>query len=559
MRKVITLFVTFLVLLSGMTSANSADNVSNDPVQLMENSKPASGARGIVFIENGSSVSSIGFLRYSPMPSFKSDGSIAQGDYWNWKKCTSWSDTNCPLKVGHQMEGRLFLGTCLNSEEIGCIESFSVFDSSGSAKKLTLLSKSFGATADIPEDIKLGIPRSSSPNVYQDSDGNLFLVRATLLVIVSGTDEPFYKFDADITPVSINIDSSLTVPRVENVTDPRTGLGLVFVSGSKPGCLSADAGICYQSKFSEVENKYSLSVRVPRAVSGWLRGRVADAKFDVQALNSKSQKITITANSVKLPIAGGWVEYSKLPVDFIEKTWPSGGYDPNPNASYFFVADPSQGDRGLEEYEVWSPYLKEKALTTVLNWSFGTNFSNSGQRCLKTPGEISGFVASNASSYSSKPPQWDDATSSLTYKVAAPHLDELGNVNQGTYTLAMPLKSIKCLYGQSNLPPSATVSIAYGSEVKTVATVSLKSESGWIFFAANGFHYSNPTIVVKFNKPKSASTGKAAPKPSKSSAAQSPLTTKTIWCSKGTVTRKVSATKPVCPKGFKMIANPKAG
>jgi hypothetical protein len=373
MRKVISLFVTFVVLLSGTTSANSADNGSNDPVQLMENSKPASGARGIVFIENGSSVSPIGFLRYSHMPTFKSDGSIAQGDYWNWKKCTSWSDTNCPLKAGHQMEGRLFLGTCLNSEEIGCIESFSVFDSSGSAKKLTLMSKSFGATADIPEDIKLGIPRSSSPNVYQDSDGNLFLVRATLLVIVSGTDEPFYKFDADITPVSKNIDSSLTVPRVENATDPSTGLGLVFVSGSKPGCLSTDAGICYQSKFSEVENKYSLSVRVPRAVSGWLRGRVADAKFDVQALNDKSQKITITANSVKLPIAGGWVNYSELPTGFIDKVWPSGGYDSNPTASYYLVADPSQGNRGLEEYAAWSPYLKEKALTSVSNWSFGTN------------------------------------------------------------------------------------------------------------------------------------------------------------------------------------------
>jgi hypothetical protein len=96
------------------------------------------------------------------------------------------------------------------------------------------------------------------------------------------------------------------------------------------------------------------------------------------------------------------------------------------------------------------------------------------------------------------------------------------------------------------LPPSATVSIAYGNEVKTVATVSLKSESGWVFFSANGFHYSNPTIVVKFNKSKSASTGKAA---------QSPLATKTIWCSKGTTKRKVTAAKPVCPKGFKKIAN----
>jgi hypothetical protein len=249
------------------------------------------------------------------------------------------------------------------------------------------------------------------------------------------------------------------------------------------------------------------------------------------------------------------VNYSELPTGFIDKVWPSGGYDSNPAASYYLVADPSQGDRGLEEYAAWSPYLKEKALTSVSNWSFGTNLSGSDESCLKVPGEISGFVASNASVYSSNPPQWDAASSSLTYKVAAPHNDETGNQNLGTYTLAMPLASIKCLYGQSNLPPSATIAVTYGSEVTTIATVSLKSNSGWIFFSANGFHYSNPTIVVKFNKPESVSTGAATPKRPKSSAAQNPLATKTIWCSKGTTKRKVTAAKPVCPKGFKKIAN----
>lgn len=267
-----------------------------------------------------------------------------------------------------------------------------------------------------------------------------------------------------------------------------------------------------------------------------------------------------------------------LPKGFIDKVWPSGGYDPNPNASYFLIADPSQGDRGLEEYSAWSPYLKEKALTTVSNWSFGTNMSSSDQSCLKVPGEISGFVASNASVYSSKPPQWDAATSSLTYKVAAPHLDELGNVNTGNYTLAMPLTSIKCLYGQSTLPPSATVSVAYGDEITTVATVSLKSDSGWVFFSANGFHFSTPNIVVKFNKtgstevitptPSPTQTAKpivtpsvsATPIPANSPAAkptpQTPAATKTIWCAKGYAKRKVTSANPVCPKGFKKIADP---
>jgi len=572
MKKINCLFAVFVFLVSGMTAAHSADLNATDPVQLMEKLKPSSGARGIVFVENAAAINPIGLIRYSHIPEFKSDGSIEPSDYWSWKKCANWTDSSCPIKNGFQVEGRVFLGTCLNEQELGCIETFKVFNSFGAGKKLKIIEKSYGSTIDTPQDLSLGIPRSSSPTVYQDDDGNYYVVRAGLYVTIMGNSEPLYKFDSDITPVSKESDTTLTVPSVGNMVDSRTGRGLVYVTASKPGCIATDVGICYKAKFANVDNKYSLSVRVPRTVSGWLRARVADANFDVQIKNENSQLISVTANSVKMPIAGGWASYSDLPNGFIEKVWPSGGYDTNPSSSYYLMADPSQGDRGLEEYSAWTPYLKEKALTTISTWSFGTNMSSADQACLKVPGEISGFVASNASVYSSKPPQWDAVSSSLTYKVAAPHYDENGKENSGTYTLAMPLTSIKCLYGQSSLPPSATVSVAYGSEVTTVATVSLKSDSGWIFFSANGFHYSNPTIVVKFNKVGSseiaaptvkesaAPAPEAVPSPSQTpsakAAAPAAVAKKIIWCANGNAKRKITAVKPVCPKGFKKIADP---
>jgi hypothetical protein len=532
----------------------------------------------LVFIENVIGGASIGYIRYSHIPISESDGSIKQSNYWDWRKCENWNDSKCPIKEGYALEGRVVLGTCLSAQELGCIDSFKVFNTFGAGKKLTLAGKSFGAAVDTPEAINLRIPRSSSPPLYKDEEGNYFIVRAGLRINIYGASQPSYKLDVDITPVVRSSNSSLTAPKVENPKENRTRLGIVSVNPSPSECIATDVGICYRAINPTSEYEYSVSVRVPRSVSGWLRGRVSDADFDVQEVNDKSQLITVTAKPVKMPIAGGWVNYSELPAGFIDKVWPSGGYDPNPNSSYFLVADPSQGDRGLEEYSAWTPYLKEKALTSVSNWSFGTNMSSSDQSCLKVPGEISGFVASNASVYSSKPPQWDAASSSLTYKVAAPHNDENGNQNLGTYTLAMPLTSIKCLYGQSILPPSATISVAYGSEVTTVATVSLKSDSGWIFFSANGFHYSNPTIVVKFNKtgstavitptptpkatptPTPKATPTAAPTPSQTPTdkAAAPVTVvkKIIWCAKGNAKRKITDVKPVCPKGFKKIADP---
>ena len=558
MKKFIIALSVFFTAIFSLTSAIAAESFSVDPIQIMNSTKPAMSARGIVFVENVSAGVSIGWIRYSHIPTFNSDGSIAASDYWDWTKCSSWQDSSCPHKSGFTMEGKVILGTCINAQEIGCIEDFKIFNSFGAGKRLTYLGKSYGNYVDTPEDRTLGIPRSSSPAIYQDEDKNLYVVRAGLYVRINEKEEPTFNLDVDVTPVAKESQPSFGAPVVENQIEPRTGKRNVFVIPSPSECITTDVGVCYRQFAPKSENQYSVSVRVPRNLSGWIRGRVADAKFDVKLLNDKSQVLTVTAAPVKMPIAGGWVNYKDLPEKFIESIWPSGGYDSNPTASYFLVASPSQGERSIFEYSSWSPYLKDKALTTVSNWSFGTSIANSNQRCINNPGEISGFVASNAAVYSSQPPLWDQKSSTLTYKVAAPHFDENGKENAGTYTLAMPLSSIKCLYGQSNLPPSATVSIAYGSDVVEVATVTLKSDSGWIFFAANGFHYSNPDIVVKFAKSSAAPTPSVTPSatPVEPVAKKPPQPLKVQWCAKGHLKRKVTAVNPICPAGYKKIAAP---
>ena len=574
MQKTSWFVATLLLVCLGLTSANGANQLIVDPVELLQQTNPGSSARGIVFVENFSPGASIGSIRYSHLPTFRSDGSIAPSDYWNWKVCTTWTDSSCPVKDGYVLEGKVILGSCLSGSELGCIDTFKAFNSFGAGINLKLVGKSFPNAIDIPEDSILGLPRSSSPPLYSDSEGNLYIVRASLLINITGTSKPVYKLDVDINPVYASPDKLLEAPKVIRNVEPRTGLGVVNVIPSPSQCISTDVGICYKAMVPKSDFKYLVSVRVPRSVSGWLRGRVSEPNFDVQLINDKSQLISVSAKSVRIPIAGGWANYSDLPSGFIEKIWPSGGYDSNPNSSYFLVANSSQGDRGMFEYTSWAPYLKEKALTTATNWSFGTNISGNDQMCLQNPGEISGFVASNASVYSTRPPEWDASTSTLIYRVAAPHFDENGNVNTGNYTLAMPLKSIQCLYGQNNLPPSATVSLVYENDVVNVATVTLKSDSGWINFSANGFHYSEPTIKVKFGevgatpittplpspnestsvKLAPSTTATLAPQPGKSAAPTVAL--KTQWCAKGYAKKKVTAANPVCPKGYKKIANP---
>jgi hypothetical protein len=74
--------------------------------------------------------------------------------------------------------------------------------------------------------------------------------------MVTGTQQPIYKFDADITPVTIESDSSILLPSVINTVDSETGLGLVNVTSGSPECIAIDVAICYKAKSLSVENKY---------------------------------------------------------------------------------------------------------------------------------------------------------------------------------------------------------------------------------------------------------------------------------------------------------------
>jgi hypothetical protein len=269
--------------------------------------------------------------------------------------------------------------------------------------------------------------------------------------------------------------------------------------------------------------------------------------INISSLNANSNQITVSANPVAMPIMGGWVKYADLPKDFIINLYPSGGYPDSPNQTLGLYADASQGTRGFEEFIAWAPYLKDRALMTLDTWSFGTNRGRAANQCLSNTSSVAGIVTTNASVYSSEPPEWNPKEMSLDYKIAAPHFSESGAENLGSYTLAISNEVIKCLYGLGQLPASATVSIVYSDSIKSIGTVAVGSRDGWSYFSASGFTYSTPTIRIKFSSPTPEKTTQAGSQlPAKK--------TQSITCQKAKVKKVVKGAKPVCPKGFKKVA-----
>ena len=204
----------------------------------------------------------------------------------------------------------------------------------------------------------------------------------------------------------------------------------------------------------------------------------------------------------------------------------------------------------VADLKMWLPYIQEKASATPTYWIVRTlpNHEIANKRQCLVSGAVNGIVTTNATAYTSGAPEFNQETQSLDYQVASPHNDRQGKVNVGNYNLQINSAVARCLYGFTNAPISATVSIVSENGENQVATTTIKESNGWIYLKAAGFTYSSPTVKVKFEQ-KAPEVVTVAAKPAK----PAPITAKksTITCAKGKVITRVTAVKPLCPAGYK--------
>jgi hypothetical protein len=124
----------------------------------------------------------------------------------------------------------------------------------------------------------------------------------------------------------------------------------------------------------------------------------------------------------------------------------------------------------------------------------------------------------------------------LNYKVTGLHFMPDGVTPvQGTYDLLMRSDAARCLYGFTNAPISATVSVT-GGDTSSVATTVVSEKNGWLKMAAYGFTFSQKTLTVRMTQ------------------AKAPAAKTTITCvstKNNKLTKKITAVGPKCPAGYK--------
>jgi len=143
-------------------------------------------------------------------------------------------------------------------------------------------------------------------------------------------------------------------------------------------------------------------------------------------------------------------------------------------------------------------------------------------------------------------PRWSPQDQTISVQVWGPHFTVNGDLNEGYFQAKISKEIGKCLWGiDLGNQTQAEVKLTEGSDSQSshIETVSGVFDGENYVITDSNFHFSNPKLSIKLSN-----SAQATPTPT-----PTPKTVmlKSLECTLGKKTIKISALKPACPKGYR--------
>ncbi len=452
------------------------------------------------------------------------------GLYTRPEPCSDIADDKC--KNSDSIAINAILPPCQLGVSDTCVESLTFTDSSGKSFK-SVLAKEVD-TKKYQGNAKFATPYGGSISIWKAEGLSNSLGTQDYAVKVHIDLQNFDNRKCDLDPTKCpfklgNFSASVTPIRVQPIDNTLD-------------CLWKTENECGQvGKFPEGV-RVGLSIRITNNLTGFMFGRMQDVIMEVTPFSPTINTVRVEASPVNVPSIYAYVEKSSLAQNpEIEKYWKQR----RANVANQDLQSSDTVDLGpwpqyaMDDFLAFEKFVKSGPMVSSI-WKFGTGLGQAtGSPCYNDKSKLLGLVTTNASTFLPFPPIFDGA--SLNYKVGgAHHLEDGITLTKGVYDLALRSDFARCLYGFSNAPIKAAVTISYGQEGEqnvATETVSQDKAKEWIYVSAKNFTFSAPTIKVKFTQ--------------ETVAAPAQIRKTTISCIKGKLTKKITAVNPKCPKGFK--------
>ena len=477
-----------------------------------------------------------------------------------WGSCFSTKDPNCDFsKASLNGQGsygilaNIVLPVCIEKTQEDCIESLEIAYGNDNFEKANLV-RTLKTSHQMPPDPELNFPGGSSVSLWNDA--NISNSKSKSYMVNVGYEMHYMPDQRKFDMVNIGfvikpyreISGDYRAPYFDTArkelmnSQAGGGLGEIWTEDGKAGVL-----VDFPS-----DGKYRLKMRITNKLAGWYQGRIKDPAINIQPLSGTNNLVTIEGQPVRVPTFAHTTEYSKL--SRVQTQWHSRGTGPVTSG---FMSAMNSDWRDIFDYiEYFKPLTGDKTAGSNTLWSVTSTKWNSNNFCLMDTTRLVGIVSTNAMGYTGSVPTYSNG--SLNYRVAGMHYEPDGKtLVEGTYDLLLRSDAARCLYGFSNAPVQASISVTGDNEQK-VAVTSMTEGNGWIKLSAYGFNFSAPVIRVKLSQEAAAVSQKNGSQteyaPNVEVAAKPEINVskrKSINCIKGKISKKVTGTNPKCPAGFK--------
>ncbi len=495
--------------------------------------------------------------------------------------CESVDSPKC-VELDH-IVANAFLQPCSATIVTNCIEDFYATDPAGNRiQALNPVQYPLGAPLDYKGDDSINLPTGGAPTIWtipgatHGGSGESYILQAySNNHLNKSANSKVTTEDFNMTSLTVNVVPITMINGrfVRQIAQDSTQSSPGTVSGIRHDsidewryCAMIDNGTCAKRQAFPAGYTFGVKVKLQKKLSGWLHGRIYNPNVSISMNAKQEQIIEVSASPVSVPVIGEWYRWENLTPEIQKyildgKVYGGQGWHDTKSLATgnFQEMVGTSGQSSLETLALWIPQIKDKASANQSTWTFYTLPQwelNNANSCIRDATDLVGFVTTNAAVYAAGPPAFNNELQSLDYKVMAPHFTAQGEVFKGSYDLKIRGSIARCIYGFSEAPIQASISIVSEDGSSQVATQTVNEVDGWLSLSANGFTYSAPTISVKLSQ---KAPGELAPTPTPTPTPSAVAAKKkvTITCRKlnqAKVIKKVTAITPKCPTGYRKSA-----
>jgi hypothetical protein len=457
--------------------------------------------------------------------------------------CESASDPECLASNG---SAEMLLPHCSIDDTSMCVESLYLRQGTN---KIDGIFDRMVKSKKVIGNPSLGIPNGYNsslwtvPGIPNAANEITYSVYASYVALLNGR---LQKFRVTVNPFYLKRDPNFREHGFSESPSGDGGQRIVGQNGAT-GCVWIEAEICgYPTNFAG-DVQVGVIVRVSNQVRGWLNGRVQRPEINFTRINENVSRLEVVGTPTTVQKVYGKTLITTGDKEVVDSIRYLGWNE----SSQYLGTTTADDVKSIPVFELWRKYIPDEADSMRTYWSFAVAGS-SDQKCFAEATGVVGIVTTNAVVYEPSAPAF--INNELQYRVAGVPLTPTKERFPGSYDLVLDSKVARCLYGFTDAPIKASVSVSAEDGARVVETTVTGEKNGWFSLGAYGFGFSSPTIKVRLSQ--ETTEVKTSAFSEESTKAERVInsdkkTEKKLFCIKGSKSKPMKVGTKKCPKGYK--------